>query len=153
MRFLNATCWHRPVAALTVCALIVTSIGCTKTKRIHFTATAPPAPESDALIVGATTNDGEEISFSEPAAIEALDTANPLLSGWAMTTYQGKPADEAFTLELSEIAQYQLVAEERKPDWVSNATILVVLVAIVYGISQYKMDLGGMCNFFAGPCY
>ena len=147
MRILNATCWHRLVASFTVCALVVTSIGCMKTKRVHFTATAPPAPESDTLIVGATTNDGEELSFTEPAAIEAIDTGNPLLTGWVMSTYQGQPAEEVFKLELSEIAEYRLATEERKPDVLSNLVIGLVILGIVFGASQYKMDLSGV----AGP--
>ena len=143
--------WRRLVASTTLCALLVATVGCTTTKHVRFTATAPPAPESEVLIVGAKTNAGEEIRFSEPATIELLDTGDPRLTGWAMTTYQGNPADQRLSLRLNEVAEYELATEERKPDMIKNVTILLVLGAIVYGLSQYRMDLSGM-NLLGGGC-
>jgi len=139
MRVSYASCWRRLVASLTACALIVMSTGCA-TKRVHITASAPPPPESEALIVGATTKSGQVLRFSEPAAIEARDTEDPILTGRVITDYQGQPADEAFQLELSAIAEYQLATEERKVDALG---IVVILALIIFLAASSFGDMSG----------
>ncbi len=59
-----------------------------------------------------------------------------VLTSWAMTTYQGRPADEAFSLRLSEIAEYQLATEERTPDVVTNLTIIAIVTGLLLAFKK-----------------
>ena len=128
----RATWANRLAAVTTACALLAASVGCSTTKSVRITAAAPPAPESDARILGVTTTEGEALEFVEPARLVGIDAANPYLLGWTATTYLGQPADERNRIFLEDIETYDLL-ETRKSGPSTLGIIGVVAAAVVFG--------------------
>jgi len=151
MRFSNATYWHRPVTSFTLCALVVTSIGCTTTKQVHLSTSVPPAPEAENVeVVAVETVEGRRIEFAPAAAVVEQADGHAVLQFPEATTFDGREARLDRTLDLSEIGSYELIETQNKFSVGKTLGLLAMLAGFAFGALALMMCSGD--GFYAQNC-
>ncbi len=150
MQYRVAPSWRRPVASLTLCALIVGSIGCSTTTRTHLTASVPPPPRAENIeVLAVETVDGARVEFEPAAAVVEREGGRAVLRFPVATTFDGRAASLDQTLSLSEIRSYELVKTEEKFSPLKTLGLVgaVGLVAVGIFALTFEMTFGpGLFN-------